>query len=105
MTARPKPLPFPVRLMNRAGGVASQLGWQPIEISVDSLLEKAMDNTGLSDFGGEEFRAPLALLVDSLENEAHLSLLGRLVARGDLTRTLENRLGMVECPPKGAAAL
>ena len=38
----------------------------------------------------------IALLVDSLEREAELSLLGRLVARGDLLRVLENRLRLVE---------
>ncbi len=82
--------------MNLAGEGAGWLGLQPIKLSVESLLEKAQGNTGLSDFGGDEFRQPLALLVDSLEKEAHLSLLGRLVARGDLLRTLENRLKMVD---------
>ncbi|MBW2422573.1 MAG: sulfotransferase, partial [Deltaproteobacteria bacterium] len=89
-------LPLPVRLMNLAGRGARRIGLQPIKLSVESLLEKARANTGLTDFGGDEFREPLALLVESLETEAKLSLMGRLVARGDLLRTLENRLGLVE---------
>ncbi len=96
MTASAHSLPLPVRLMNLAGKGARLIGLQPIRLSVDSLLENASAKTGLTDFGGDEFREPLGLLIESLEGEAKLSLLGRLVARGDLLRTLENRLRMVE---------
>jgi hypothetical protein len=70
--------------MNLAGRAALRLGLHPVDLGVETLLEKARRNTGLSDFGGDEFREPLALLIDCLEKEAHLSLLGRLVARGDV---------------------
>ena len=89
-------LPFPARLLNLAGRGANSIGWQPVGLSLDSLLQKAADNTGLGDFGENHFRQPLALLLDSLEKEANLSVLGRMVARTDLLQTLENRLGMVE---------
>lgn len=89
-------LPLPVRLLNLAGRGANALGLQPIDLSLDKLLQTAMDNTGLSDFGEDDFRAPLALLLEGLEKEASLSLLGRMVAKGDLMKTLENRLGFVE---------
>jgi hypothetical protein len=89
-------LPLPVRLMNRAGNGASLVGFQPIKLSAESLLAKAAANTGLSDWGGDEFREPLHLLIGCLENEAKLTTMGRLVARGDLLRTLENRLRMVD---------
>lgn len=96
MTTSPHSLPLPLRLMNLAGEGARRVGLQPIKLHVDGLLEKATTSTGLTDFGGEEFRQPLELLVESLEKEANLSMMGRLVARGDLLRTLENRLRMVE---------
>ena len=89
-------LPLPVRLINLAGEGARWIGLQPIKLDAEGLLEKAVANTGLSDFGGDEFRKPLALLVEGLENEANLSTMGRLVARSDLLRTLENRLRMVD---------
>jgi Sulfotransferase family len=89
-------MPLPVQLMNLAGRGANAIGLQPISLSLDKLLQKAMDNTGLSDFGENDFRAPLALLLDGLETEAELSLLGRIIAKSDLLRTLENRLGFVE---------
>jgi hypothetical protein len=82
--------------MNLAGEGANWIGLRPVRLSVDSLLEKATANTGLTDLGSDEFREPLTLLVESLETEANLSLMGRLVARGDLLRTLENRLRMVD---------
>jgi len=96
MSASTHTLPLPVRLMNLAGEGANRIGFQPVKLAVDSLLEKARANTGLDDFGGNEFIQPLALLIESLENEAQLSLMGRLVARGDLLRTLENRLRLVD---------
>ncbi len=88
-------LPLPVRLLNFAGRGAGALGWQPIDLRVETLLRTACDNTGLSDFGEDDFRAPLAMLLAGLEEEANLSLLGRIMARTDLVTTLENRLGLV----------
>lgn len=96
MTASTHSLPLPARLMNLAGRAAQRVGLRPIELGAQALIRTAKRNTGLDDFGGDEFRQPLDLLVDSLEKEANLSLLGRLVARGDLLRTLENRLGLVD---------
>jgi hypothetical protein len=96
MTASAPPLPLAVRLMNLAGRAARGVGLRPLDLRAEALLEKAQRNTGLSDFGGDEFRQPLALLIDSLEREAKLSLLGRIIARSDLLRTLENRLRLVE---------
>jgi hypothetical protein len=89
-------LPLPVRLLNLAGRGANAIGVQPVNLSLEKLLQTAMDNTGLSDFGENDFRAPLALLLEGLEKEADLSLLGRIIAKADLVRTLENRLGFVQ---------
>ena len=56
------------------------------------LLRTAMKRAGFSDFGGEEFREGLRVLLDSVEREAELSTLGRLSCRETLIRYLENRL-------------
>lgn len=95
MIATTRPLPLPLRLANLAGRAARGVGLRPIDLGVDALLERARRNTGLSDFGGDAFREPLALLIDGLEREASLSLFGRILARADLLRTLENRLRLV----------
>ena len=89
-------LPFPVRAMNMAGRAASAIGMTPVNLSFDNLLKTAQKNSGLSDFGEDDFRDPLKRLLQSIEQEAQLSLLGRIVARTDLLRTLENRLGIVD---------
>lgn len=88
-------LPLPVRLMNLAGRGAGALGMQPVDLSADKLLRQARRNSGLDDFGEDDFRAPLDRLLRGLEEEAELSLMGRMIARADLLRTLENRLGIV----------
>ena len=89
-------LPLPLRLLNLAGSTATAIGWQPVDLSVDSLLRQARGETDLSDFGEDDFRDPLARLLESLEHEARLSTLGRIIAKRDLLRTLENRLGLVD---------
>ncbi len=89
-------LPLPVRLLNLTGRAANGVGLQPVSLDFDKLLHAARSNTGLADFGEDDFEAPLRMLLDGLENEADLSLLGRVIARADLLRTLENRLGIVE---------
>lgn len=90
------PLPIPVRAMNFAGRAASAVGLTPVSLDFDKLLRTAQKNTGLSDFGEDDFRDPLKLLLRCIEEEAELSMLGRVIARTDLLRTLENRLGIVD---------
>ncbi|MEM1114420.1 MAG: sulfotransferase [Pseudomonadota bacterium] len=95
MSSQAKALPITVRLMNLAGRVAGSAGWQPVSLERENLLANARRQTGLEDFGEEDFLPGLDRLLHALETEAKLSLLGRVVARADLLRTLQNRLGMV----------
>ena len=81
----------------------------PRWISLDepSLLDEARARTGLDDFGGESFREPLGILVDSIEREARLHFVGRVLARDEIVNLLENRLRITEarkCRPDIAAA-
>jgi hypothetical protein len=89
-------LPLIPRLANGAGRVLAGVGIRPISLDPEKLLETAGERTGLQDFGDESFREGLARLVESLENEAGLSLLGRFVTREDLVQVLGNRLQMVD---------
>jgi Sulfotransferase family len=94
MAARP---PLPLRVVNATGRALGAVGWTPVRLDEEALLEAARRRTGLDDFGetaGWRFREPLRLLVSSLEREAHLSLFGRATARRELLRLLENRLRM-----------
>jgi hypothetical protein len=81
-----------VRATNAVGSVLGRAGIRPVSLSEESLLGAARRATGLEDFGDDGFREPLRLLLKSLESEAALTLLGRIVARGDLTGVLITRL-------------
>jgi hypothetical protein len=62
----------------------------------EDLLRTAVRRAGSPDFGGEQFREGLRVLLDSVEREAELSPLGRLSCRETLLRYLENRLRLTE---------
>jgi len=64
------------------------------EVSLEeaSLLEEARANTGLDDFGDPIFQDGLRRLLESLEREARLTAIGRLIAHSEVLRNLENRL-------------
>lgn len=66
--------------------------FDPAALDLESLLESARRATELRDFGDPFFRAPLEVLIDSIEHEARLHAFGRTVIRGRLIGMLENRL-------------
>ena len=55
-----------------------------VPIEVGELLRSASARTGLDDFGDDGFREALATLVESLNNEAELHLVGRSGRGGPL---------------------
>ena len=69
MAHHPQRLPLPVRLLNAAGRGANVIGIHPVKLELQALLDTACRNTGLTDFGDDDFREPLALLLDCLEKE------------------------------------
>ena len=65
-------------------------------LTVDSILEEAGRRTdSLDDLGDGPFTDPLALFLDALEREAHLTDLGRLIARERALGHTVNRLHYV----------
>lgn len=85
-----------IRAANIAGRGLHRVGVEPVSLDERELLEAACRETGLDDFGGDEFREPLRLVLHGLETEARLTLVGRLVARHDLLGLLTNRLRLAE---------
>jgi hypothetical protein len=85
-----------IHTMNAAGQGLARLGHQPVALDERSILEEVCRQTGLDDFGGDEFREPLRRLLRAYEAEARLTLLGRITARGDTIMLLTNRLRLVE---------
>lgn len=67
----------------------------PAPLELDAALAWARRDTGLEDFGDESFREPLAQLLHSLESEARLSPLGRVIAGYRIHGHLVNRLRII----------
>lgn len=63
-----------------------------VSLEENSLIETAKANTGLSDFGSEDWHERFQVLVKSLDEESELNLMGRLMTRSDLLHFLEARL-------------
>lgn len=87
--------PVPVRLFNSALGLAGRLGAR-VSLDPASLMNAAEDATGLLDFGEPSFREPLERLVSSIESEAKLHALGRLITRTRFVSALSTRARIEE---------
>ena len=82
-------LPDAVRAMN---DVSPDEARRRVPLDEEGLLAEARECMGLDDFGPDDFREGLGVLLAALEGEAELSLLGRMSARGQIVRLLSNRL-------------
>ena len=60
--------------------------------TADQLLEEAVEQTGLTDFGPGDFREGLAVLLDSLERDGDLAPETDTEVVGEFRRRLANRL-------------
>jgi hypothetical protein len=81
-----------MKLLNGALRGANALGLVRIKLDGDTLVACARKETGLSDFGSEDFLHPMALLIESLEQEARLNPIGRFMNRANILRVLKHRL-------------
>jgi hypothetical protein len=82
----------PIRLLNAVLGGARALGLARFDLEPNSLLAQARKETGLQDFGDENFLQPMKLLIRSLQEEADLNPLGRFMNRANILRLLKHRL-------------
>ncbi len=64
----------------------------PVIFSEDALEEAARRQTGLSDFGADDFRQRLRVQLRSVEEDTELNALGRLGVWSNMVRYLANRL-------------
>lgn len=87
--------PLAVRVINAAGGVAQRFGLRP-GLGREELLAAAQASTGLSDFGPASFQEGLTVLLNSLEDEARLTTIGRVAARRRIINLLETRLRLLD---------
>jgi hypothetical protein len=65
---------------------------QVVPLDERSLLDAAMESTGLSDFGADDWREPFGVFIKALREEAQLNLMGRIRTRSEILQLLEARL-------------
>src|SRR6266487_2933565 len=85
---------LPVRLLNGCGALLDKSPIPRTPLRAVDLIETAKRRCGVDDFGGGDFFEGLSRLLDSCQREAQLNLIGRIVLRADLIRTLCSRLFM-----------
>jgi len=90
----PPPHPEWLSAVNREGSYFNLAAVVPLD--EESLLQHACRTTGLDDFGDDLWREPLRVLLRSLEEEAQLTLMGRLMTRSDIILWLSTRLKVTD---------
>ncbi len=88
---RPK-VRLAIRVANLVGRALRASGLRLGDLAEETILQAAQRQTGLDDFGDQRFRVPLRALLDSYENDANLTFVGRMVAQGMLIHLVANRL-------------
>ena len=90
--AAPGRTPF-IGALQTAIGLGQRIGLvAPSVLEKDVLMEAAMAETGLTDFGDPWFEAPFSVLLDSLREEARLNTAGEFAARLQFGKVLRDRL-------------
>jgi hypothetical protein len=84
-----------LRLLNAAGRRFLKNGFAWLRLDEKTLIDKACERTGLSDFGDDSFREALRVLLRAYETEADLNFVGRICVHSDTVRLLSNRLQLV----------
>jgi hypothetical protein len=82
-------LPEAVAAMN---AVSAEAAREQVPLDEAGLLAEARSKVGLEDFGDDGYCEGLGVLLEALEREADLTLLGRMSARGQIVALLVNRL-------------
>lgn len=88
----PAPRPEWVKEINDLGRDLQASEVQLLSLDTEALLAQARTRTGLADFGADDFLEGLEVLTRALEEEAELTLMGRIMARDEIVNGLECRL-------------
>jgi len=86
----PMPRPDWVKSVNEEGQCMDIKSLVPLD--ENSLIETAKANTGLDDFGVDEWRERFQVLCKAFDEESQLNLMGRLTTRSEMLTFLQSRL-------------
>ena len=87
---QPAPRPEWVARLNEEGELLNSKSIVPLD--ENSLLYEARSNTGLDDFGDDGWIDHFRVLIKAIDEEAKLTLMGRILTRSDFVQYLETRL-------------
>jgi Sulfotransferase family len=79
-----------LRRLNEEGECMDIRGVVPFD--PESLIRSAIESTGLSDFGDDDWREPFEIVCKSFDEDADLNLMGRIKNRNELLLLLKTRL-------------
>lgn len=96
--------PLILRGVNGLGTALDELGLALADLDENALFDAAERRTGLHDFDGR-FHEAMRVLLASIERDANLNFVGRVVARGIIVRALANRLRFVAAREQRREAL
>ncbi|HEX5616590.1 MAG TPA: sulfotransferase [Acidimicrobiia bacterium] len=84
--------PHTPRSFRAANAALRPVATQVASLHPESIVQRSLARTRLTDFGGDSWRAPLDVLTRALETEARLHPIGRVSARQQLIGLLTTRL-------------
>lgn len=90
------PVPFPARMINAATRYLPDHRDLVIGLDVSGYMASAARRTGLSDYGHGYFKEGFNRLLESYRSDTDLTLVGKILQRTAIERSLENRLRFVE---------
>lgn len=88
--------PLRLRMFNTAGRVAGPVGRRFVSLSADSVIRAAERKSGLTAPPDEEFREPVARLLESIESDADLNTTGRWGVRTESVDLVSKRLRILD---------
>lgn len=91
---------FLARLINGLGSAYMNIRPHALPLEADYLHERAMKETGLTDFGNLHYQEGLDVLLRDFSKNKKANFIGRLAFQGVLIRQFRNRLLFVEYKKK-----
>ncbi|CAN5239772.1 sulfotransferase [soil metagenome] len=89
-------LPLRLRVINKVGKRLGAARLPVVSLREEALVQAAVKETGLTDFGDSYYRESLLRLLESADNDAALHLSGQVALREVIVGSLINRLLLTE---------
>ncbi len=93
------------KLSEMQQGVLKMMSANPPSLTEEAVLGAALERTGLSDFGPEDFRERLAVWLEAVNEDRELGPMGRTVVFNDCVRYATNRLRLEDLIKKSPEIL